>query len=704
MKSAILMIILLSLLLVMFPSIPLSAAQVGKGGDVILDAVWKKGRLYDQPEDEVVDTPKRRYTVISGLEEGDILKFNFNQSLWGGYAYPADDEGAIGSEVWFSVTNNGTYTVEAINGRVPNKLRICVYDINYADITDDMWTRFDMTIKKLAIKNTDFFKSDNWSFGSYRDESAPTESSSSKYTVISCREGEFYSFNLTTSDWNIYVVPADSLGAIPGAEFTVTSFKEYVVKASGDRVPTQLRVTATPKTQTDITDSVWNTFSATCYRKEGVYIDKIQDYDLFRTAEWKKGAYNGDALEESDETRCTVLPCKINDNFSFDFGGATFGIRVDFYDEYGRISSFDTKEITSDSSVRIEEKDGKTPTELRVTAYLTAGGDISDSAWEKFDVSCTKESDFIRVATMNFGLWNDGATKHVADSDVPAVFGQWKAMLSENDVDILAGQEWLEFFDRSGKVPVDEYLFSQFYKNIGSDAPRKFYSRIGLTDVSRIPYLSVPRSSYTKAYATINGTKVCLINAHCAIEPDFEITRKKQFLELIDVMKKEEYVILFGDFNAYTVSEFDFFTEAGYTLANGGEFGEFDTWPHFDLEHSWKNEAIDNIIVSPNIKILNVEVDRRDLSDHSMLYADIQIIGVSDPESDPSDTPDPETDTSTEETNTDQPPTEQTPTEQTPTEQTSANSEGSCTSSIAFSAIAAAGVLGTIVLLKKREN
>lgn len=711
MKKAITVILLLSLLLAVFSPLLVSAAQIS--GDTVLNAVWKQGRLYDQPESEVVDTPKRRYTVISGLEEGDVLKFNFNQSLWGGYAYPADNQGAIGSDVWFDVKNNGTYTVEAINGRVPNKLRICVFDKNYADITDAMWTRFDMKITKLAIKNTNFFKSDLWSLGSYRDGNTPTASSSSKYTVISCREGEFYTFNLSTSDWNVYVTPADSQGAISGAAFTVSSFKEYVVRASNGRIPTQLRVTVTPKSQASITDALWNTFTATCYRKEGVYIDKIQDYNLFRTAEWKKGAYNGTTVVASNATRCTAIPCNFNDTFTFKFNGSTFGIRIDFYDKYGKINDFGTKTVTSDSTLRIEAKGGRLPTKLHVTAYLTSGGNISDSVWNGFNVSCTQDSDFIRVATMNFGLWNDGATKSVADSDVPAVFSQWKAMLSENDVDILAGQEWIEYFDRSGKIQVDKYLFRQFYKNIYSDAPKKFYSKMALTNTSSNAFRSCPSRSFSKAYTMINGKKVCLINAHCSIETTFETSRKQQFLELIEAMNKEEYVILFGDFNAYTVSEFNLFTQAGYTLANCGKFGEFETWPHFDIEHSWKNEAIDNVIVSSNIKLLNVKADRRDLSDHSMLYADIQLIDKNHPEPELNYVPVPETNASTNNSSTNNTPTYQPTTspefsDQFFTDETSSDqvlgTSGKCGSSIAFSALTVIGVVGAALLLKKKED
>ena len=44
----------------------------------------------------------------------------------------------------------------------------------------------------------------------------------------------------------------------------------------------------------------------------------------------------------------------------------------------------------------------------------------------------------IRVATMNYGLWNDGVTKYVADEKADAVLECWKQMLSDHSADLIA--------------------------------------------------------------------------------------------------------------------------------------------------------------------------------------------------------------------------------------------------------------------------
>lgn len=236
------------------------------------------------------------------------------------------------------------------------------------------------------------------------------------------------------------------------------------------------------------------------------------------------------------------------------------------------------------------------------------------------------EEKHFRVATMNYGLWNDGITKYVEDQKAETVLAAWKKMLSDHDADILSGQEWLPYFDRSNKIPVEECLFSDLYPYqyaTTSGHGKHLASKTVCTDYTVCNFSTGTKRQYTKAYTMIHGNRVCLFNAHCSLETDFTINRKQEFEELIRIMNSEERVILFGDFNAYSVEEFDLFQKAGYSLSSGGKLGAFDTWTNFDKPSSWKNKAIDNIIVSSDIRILNVFVDRRDLSDHSMLVADL---------------------------------------------------------------------------------
>jgi endonuclease/exonuclease/phosphatase family metal-dependent hydrolase len=238
----------------------------------------------------------------------------------------------------------------------------------------------------------------------------------------------------------------------------------------------------------------------------------------------------------------------------------------------------------------------------------------------------TSHSNLITVATMNYGLWNDGVTKYVEDSKVEQVLAAWKRMLDAHDADILAGQEWLYYFDRSNRLVADQCLFSYKYPyryTTSTGHGKSLVSKTECTDYEVRDFSNGTGRQYTCAYTVMDGKRVCLLNAHCSLEKNFQIHRKTEFEELVRVMNGEECAILFGDFNAYSVEEFELFTKAGYTIANGGVFGAFDTWTNFDKPSSWTNRAIDNIIVSAGIQIQSVTVDRRDLSDHSMLIAQL---------------------------------------------------------------------------------
>lgn len=477
------------------------------------------------------------------------------------------------------------------------------------------------------------FATATWNRGAFYDTETPNTNlaNTRRYTVIPCEWGDAFNITMPSPNWHIYAYPADEKGSIDGKWVELTSGSRYVVKPINGRKPTSLRITVCPNPDGILTDAMWETFDAVCKIEKGTLvlpeIAKTTD-NLFDSADWKNGSYYGNAVHGGTDRRHAFFPCKENDTFTFKFAGNDFGLWVYYYDEKGEISDLGYTTVTKDTRIKITAKNGRIPTKLSISVYPVSGGNISDAKWKTFDVSCTRASDYIRVATMNYGLWNDGATKFVPDDKVDTVLAAWKKMLDENDLDILAGQEWLEYFDRSNNLTVADYLFGYKYPYQYSTAEgygKNLVSKIECTDYQNFAHSTLGGRMYTVAYTVINGKKVCLINAHLSLENDFNISRKSEYQDLLNVMAKQEYVIVFGDFNAYTTSEFDVFKQAGYTVVNGGEYGTFDTWTYFDRPSPWKNRAIDNIIVSSNIEVLGARVDRRDLSDHSMFIADLHI-------------------------------------------------------------------------------
>ena len=176
---------------------------------------------------------------------------------------------------------------------------------------------------------------------------------------------------------------------------------------------------------------------------------------------------------------------------------------------------------------------------------------------------------------------------------------------------------------------------------------------------------------FTKAFVNMDGYKVCVFNTHTEYHGDYNEYLGPQLEELVTAMNdtlsnhEADYVIACGDFNAWKASDFDIFISNGYKIANCGDFGSKTTWAFIDyadpndlvinpkdptgpkISKVWNMSYCDNIIVSSNINIQNVDVvelytpaDPDDkgaswplwdsstdtplaLSDHYPIYADI---------------------------------------------------------------------------------
>ena len=651
MKKLLALTLLAVLCMGLIPAFPIVANETAAPApDLFAEATWEKGSFYDKPEPNKDHADIRRYTTIP-CKEGETYTFKFPSTNWRLFLYPADADGSINGD-WIELKDGLEYSVTAINGRMPSVLRVTACPNPDGKITDDMWAKFDVQCYRTVVE-LNLFASATWNKGAFYHTETPNTAlaETRRYTTIPCKEGDVYSFKFNSSNWNPYLYPADENGSIDGTYVQITDGMEYHVKAINGRVPTTLRITVCPNPDGVITDDMWAKFDVDCRLAKTNVSAGVTDYNLFRTADWQLGSYYGNAVHGGQDRRHAIFPCEKNDTFTFEFGNQDFGLWIYYYDKDGEIADFGYTTVTETTEVRITEKNGKVPSELRISVYPIVDGEISEDMWkEKFQISCTRETNHIKVATMNYGLWNDGGTKFVPDNKVEEVLAKWKAMLDDHDVDILCGQEWLKFFDRSNKVTAEDALFAYKYKyqfSTASGFGKNLVSKLPVTDFQVIAHTKNTSRMYTKAYTEINGKRVCLINAHLSIETDFYANRKAEYDDLLKVMKEEEYVIVFGDFNAYTGMEFRNFTQAGYVLANCGKFGVFDTWTNFDKPSSWGNKAIDNIIVSPNIEILSVVCDRRDLSDHNMLVAELLLLDEV-----PSDTED-NTDTSTDASTTD---------------------------------------------------
>ena len=231
----------------------------------------------------------------------------------------------------------------------------------------------------------------------------------------------------------------------------------------------------------------------------------------------------------------------------------------------------------------------------------------------------------LKVMSFNCGTWYDGVTR-VPDIEVEEITFYTRKLFGEFDCDFVLGQEFSEYFDVSNTIlaiphVMDfkyEYNTEGSYTHVSSSLRCPVISKFPISGTSLTGFSSgVTKRHYVKTYSQINGKNVCFISTLLDKNDTYRLSQMQQ---LITVMNQEEYVVLGGDFNIKDKVEYAIFTNAGYALANGGVLGWFDTLASYTDEVV---RPIDNIIVSPNIRIENVFVDEKRPDDHRAIIAEL---------------------------------------------------------------------------------
>ena len=354
---------------------------------------------------------------------------------------------------------------------------------------------------------------------------------------------------------------------------------------------------------------------------------------------WSQGTYYDGKINPNLVSRkYAVIDVSEGDVVTFDYPSANWAIYV-YYEKAQGTYGYVTSRQGSNESFVVQAIDGWVPTQLQLTAFHRSGSNvtITDELWSTFDVTVSKTGlqstgKTFTFATQNVGLWNDGVTQGVAADKVEARASAWQAEMAEHDIDILVGQEWQPYLDSDKTVDANEKVFGgqypyMFGQNTTTYDGKSIISRTPLTDITYTAQVSNVGRRYAKAYTFLGGKKVCIINAHLSFEEDINTNRKEEMVELLNLAQSETYAIIAGDFNVFTADEFKLFEEAGYSLANAGAFGQFNTWPNLGRNPTADvNRVIDNIIVSPGIQINSVQVDDHQLSDHAMLVANLTLL------------------------------------------------------------------------------
>ena len=163
--------------------------------------------------------------------------------------------------------------------------------------------------------------------------------------------------------------------------------------------------------------------------------------------------------------------------------------------------------------------------------------------------------------------------------------------------------------------PQINYSCNAVYSKVSISQPQKHEFECNKTAPYISPYVEAEDYYFVTTDLVINGKTVKLVSVHLAFD-DYGSTNVviNQLNELIAYCAQYEHVVLMGDWNVGSFSEFDVFTEAGYTLANTDK--KMPTYK--------SGSSLDNIIYK-GVTVTDFTLAGTNLSDHYALYCTITV-------------------------------------------------------------------------------
>jgi hypothetical protein len=339
---------------------------------------------------------------------------------------------------------------------------------------------------------------------------------------------------------------------------------------------------------------------------------------------WKMGSYY-DAISDNASRRYKVIKVSLGERYLIHKPSSEWGGYIYYADENGVIG-YDT--IQDNMEILVGVKNGRIPSELRITITHSPEAILNETIWESFDIKLLNVSSKVlskpRVATWNWGMLNNGVGPiGIVDDEVDVYLPKIKELITSLDADILVATEYASKLDRSKTRDTYAAVLKQFY-------PYKLLTRDNWTAIfSKFPFAvelvaSPDNRDFLLGYININGSVVGFgaIHPRSASGTEAEDARIADHQMVIDYFANYDKAIVVGDFNTYEDRELDVYRNAGWNLGNCGYFGNIDTY--MPSSRPW---YIDNI-VTKGININNfVKVDNRaDVSDHYPVVANLSFL------------------------------------------------------------------------------
>lgn len=294
---------------------------------------------------------------------------------------------------------------------------------------------------------------------------------------------------------------------------------------------------------------------------------------------------------------------------------------------------------------------------------VISSGDSGSQAVEKINSNFTElyesqggggsaiSGDMVRVFAWNIGHFAVGASFNttITNTNYNDKLKQWKKVLNASCANILLLSEYSENFGshtvdgNTVTEATDDVLISPYFGYI-SRTSQNYYvcnaiaSKSPLSNGSTVAYTQRGQAmNYRVAETTIADKTVKLVATHLdwTQNENYAVYRAAQIQQLINTFKNEPYVIIGGDFNVDSSTEFDAFKTNGFSMLNHDILGDIYTAPAtgandintgISASRPSPDTVLDNIIVK-GFTISNVQlVDEGAMSDHCGIIADLTLI------------------------------------------------------------------------------
>ena len=291
------------------------------------------------------------------------------------------------------------------------------------------------------------------------------------------------------------------------------------------------------------------------------------------------------------------------------------------------------------------------------------------------------------MGASNLASWNDSKNDGYPtslDRNYSIQLNRWKRLVNNLGVDILGLPEWSAIFGthENYNVPtISSGIFSGYNLSVGKSAAGGWWinslvSKYQMTseadrDLAIVSGANQAYARYATIYINEIPVKIVVTHLNWANTQAHVASRAAEIADLVNWLKDEPHVILFGDFNTdgsvlqsaskteaqfmAGADEFDPFIEAGFTLANHGRWGDLKTCDttggrpdHLTAANYGNNDpntfynrpfcVLDNIIVKGfrmgNVKVLDTDVfntpedplDIGMITDHCGVICDLTMI------------------------------------------------------------------------------